>query len=1404
MLEYNGDVINAFKYPEFRSKEVAIHKVAQNKKDIDSFIRNDIKRVLQENILDPINQKLIDQQYPGTLKFETFYNGVGNESDDADYANYSSNGTGILYHPDVIYVDKHTPLRRTKSTKSTNVNRKDYEFRCTLSYEGVKSKPFIMMRFPWMDNDGIIHTYDPNHRKWNKMFINDIIESSTAITLSYDNNGRVTFKFSLPKCYLSFSQNLTCKVSTHKSKRGGSVQNLNIIDLLSAFSANPMGLKSDEEYEPEVYEKNEKLMDFCQNLFREYAPILDKKFKDDDALESVIFSGRESAKVNIEEYNSRVLPKLLGTGGTDLYNVSSLRDDINNFLSIDRVKGRVLAQRININGSEYTPGYIIDDVFIDNVKKARVNSIKVFKNYQEQDLYLGEQMPRLFVIKHGTPIDDFLLPLLPDEYKGMMYVPVDIDLSNIAFTQRFIDAGAPLSESLRKVLIDNGVYSIGVKDNTGKDRGIFELYETVIGNNSFNEGSEQNPKWAYGDALDHSHLTVYDLISIWSIIKEVENGDKLNIEFGNVDLTFSKKFVSAVETYEKCITMGCNDWMSNYSTHLISMLKGLRSNEGIKDRWMNNEELESKFRGITESFRGYLLDRKAKHYITLTADNCNNPLHTIAALSTVNVGASMREASPQMIAIPMGSFGKIDTCEVPQSKKLGLVMHKTLLCKTKDGIPASPYRRLIQKGDSFYIGDEDEYLTAGEEVKYNISDISFFRINGNRILGVTGADRFLCRVKKVEGGEVQSIASVPLSDIHYISVYPETEQSWSSQSVPFLGANDGMRAIFGVSQAKAAKAIIKPEKPLVMTPCNRNVPRSLSMYNLIAEGDGIIKEVSWQTFYDDESQTHAFGLDRDLGVFTIKVWYSDNLDKNLPYEGQVKAGTADESENTRIYTYESVVSNGISVATLRPCVCPNQHVKKGDVLVTSNFLEDGYMAIGTNAFVAYIPDGFNYEDGAHISETFSEKMQSVKIHSDEMSISAGTVEPKINKNKLGVFAKAGSSVGTYVDVKGRSGSKSKNIRLNGHDGFLSDVTAIPTKVGMWTQYNTLMVKTVTIDNLQIGDKIANRHGNKGVISRIEDDDKMYCTINGKTFDIIYNPMGVISRKNIGQILEAHLSLVGHLFGIPFVTESMNGISTEEVRQLLHICWTLANTNEVTSAGAAATKWGNLGLGINFWNYIFNERIEYIKSWRGVFNQEGEAYVVNPKTGRLTETPCIIGFQYVYKLVQESEKKAGNRGGMLNARTSYSEAGDAPTQGGSRGGGQRAGFMELDGLACYNVNGYINHIHNEKCDNAMARSRLYTDIIDEGIARAEYNKPGRRRSVSKFLYMLLAMGIYPSCDNGEFENLETSNEDIEGITRYGLNEKWKIGYHNQDAEYDDYVRSIQDDMYSDDNEDEGDE
>jgi len=635
-----------------------------------------------------------------------------------------------------------------------------------------------------------------------------------------------------------------------------------------------------------------------------------------------------------------------------------------------------------------------------------------------------------------------------------------------------------------------------------------------------------------------------------------------------------------------------------------------------------------------------------------------NPLTSLAHLRRLSVlgpgGLTKERASMAVRDVHYSSFGRICPVRTPEGPNIGLINYLSMYARVnKYGFLETPYLKLEKNSKGkVKVTDDLVYLAAYEEEQVFITDASVKIDDKNYIIGnqipLRKAGNFI-------------LGDPALAE--YIEVIPSQIVGISAGLIPFLQNNDVARALMGTQQMSQSVPLIKPEAPIV--------------------GTGIEKEIALNS--------NAVTIAEDNG----EIIYADANKVEVKYD---KAGKA---------TYMATKFQQSNTKT-----CFNQYVrvrigdevKKGDVLIEGPSADGGDIAIGTNVKAAYmIWEGYEFEDGIVISDRLVKDDILTSIHISDhvipvLETKLGPEEitgdiPNVSEEALrnldeeGVVAVGSKVISGDILVgkvapKGEAelsaeerllraifGEKAKDVRDNslymphGQHGVVIGVKRVTKEENEDLPAGTIeeiSVYVAQMKKIEIGDKLAGRHGNKGVISAIVPEVDMPMLEDGTAIDVVFSSEAVLKRMNVGQILEASLGMAGKKLGKKYEVPLLQAIPESDIE------------NELVEAG-------------------------YPKS--------GKLRLVDGRTGRPFDDEIIVGDTYLLKLVHMSEEK-------MHARSTgpYSLITQQPLGGKAQFGGQRFGEMEVWALEAYGAAHVLNEMLTIKSDDLVGRTQAYSAII----------------------------------------------------------------------------------------------
>ncbi len=653
-----------------------------------------------------------------------------------------------------------------------------------------------------------------------------------------------------------------------------------------------------------------------------------------------------------------------------------------------------------------------------------------------------------------------------------------------------------------------------------------------------------------------------------------------------------------------------------------------------------------------------------------------NPLAEIThkrRLSALGPGGLSRErAGFEVRDVHPSHYGRMCPIETPEGPNIGLIGSLATYARLNEfGFIETPYRKVV---DGRVI-NEVEYLTADDEEKYTIAQ-STTNIDEN---GYFIEERVLAMI----GGEA---VSVEPKSIDYMDVSPKQLFSAAATLIPFLEHDDANRALMGSNMQRQAVPLIYPEPPLVGTGVEKKIAHD-SGHLITARHAGKVKYVSSNKIvieYKDESNNSKISKDE-----------------------------------YRLYKFKR--SNQGTCINQRPLVFEGQEVEKDEVIADGPSTSAGELSLGRNLLVAFMSwEGYNYEDAIVISERlvkedilssihiskYEIESRNTKLGPEEITRDIPNVSEDLLKNldergiiRLGAEVQPGDILVGKITPKGETeltaeekllraifGEKAREVRdsslkvPHGESGKVIDIQISSKKDGSELPPGVNELIRVFIAKkrkISVGDKLAGRHGNKGVISVILPEEDMPYTEGGIPIDIILNPLGVPSRMNVGQILETHLGWAGYV-----------GWNDENDAQL-------KNTK---------TKNGQVYVSTPIFDSVKGNKIKEILK-KANLPENGKATLYDGKSGEKIASDTTIGSMYILKLLHLVDDK-------IHARSTgpYSLVTQQPLGGKAQFGGQRFGEMEVWALESYGAAHILQEMLTIKSDDVFGRVKTYESIV----------------------------------------------------------------------------------------------
>jgi len=691
-------------------------------------------------------------------------------------------------------------------------------------------------------------------------------------------------------------------------------------------------------------------------------------------------------------------------------------------------------------------------------------------------------------------------------------------------------------------------------------------------------------------------------------------------------------------------------------------------------------------------------------------------------LSRERAGFEVRDVHPS-------HYGRMCPIETPEGPNIGLIGNLATYARINEfGFIETPYRKVV-KG---VVSDQIDYLTADEEDRHVIAQANTPLDPKGRML----EEKVLCRKS---GGE---LITVPATEVDYMDVAPHQIVSVATALIPFLEHDDANRALMGANMQRQAVPLIKTDAPLIGT--------GVEFRAAVDAGDVVISDKAGVVEDVDANQIVVAANDGTKQTYKLQKFRRSNQDTCL---------------------------------NQKPVVSEGQKVVEGEVLADGPSTEQGELALGRNLCVAFMPwEGHNYEDAIILSERLVKEDMLTSIHIEEYEVDARdtklgaeeitrdipNVADEVLKDlddegiiRIGAEVNPGDVLVGKVTPKGETeltpeerllraifGEKAREVRdtslkvPHGETGTVIGVRKFAREMGdeLSPGVNELVrVYVAQKRKISEGDKLAGRHGNKGVISKILPEEDMPFLEDGSPVDIILNPLGVPSRMNLGQVLEAHLGWV-----------AAKG-------------WNFPNEPEwMKAAGWKETETHREGP-VNFASPVFDGARDYEiadllkhanpnRDGIQLVGGDGKARLFDGRSGEPYEVPITVGYVYILKLAHLVDDK-------IHARSTgpYSMITQQPLGGKAQFGGQRFGEMEVWALEAYGAAFALQELLTIKSDDVMGRVKVYEAIV-KGENIPEPGIPESFKVLIKEMQSLCLNVDVLSAEGKEIE-MRDSDEDI---------------------------------------------
>lgn len=711
-----------------------------------------------------------------------------------------------------------------------------------------------------------------------------------------------------------------------------------------------------------------------------------------------------------------------------------------------------------------------------------------------------------------------------------------------------------------------------------------------------------------------------------------------------------------------------------FRTGILRLEKAVKERMSLLDpktRVMPNQVINARpiVSAINEFFRTSQLSA------ILDQTNPLSEVDTLRKLSVMGVGGISRErASFSIRDINSSQYSRICPVRSPEGPNIGLVTFMSLYARVDEyGFLLSPYHPVIKVNDKLRVSEEIVYLSADDERDFKITHA-----------GVEIDEKGYLLEERVPVRYRGEFIVAPIEEVNYIDVVPRQVVGTAAALIPFLQHDDGIRALMGSNMQAQAVPLVRPQAPVVGTGVEKDVAGAMG-WVVKARHDG---EVSY--------------VDGNKVVVEVAKTASKKQEGEI-VDGNEKIKMAGNTETYFITKFKRTDTNGTCYSQ-KPAVSIGHKVKVGDILIDGPASDGGELALGTNLTIAYMHfEGYGYEDAIVVSERLVKEDLLTSIHVEEYECEV--VETKLGPEELtrdipnvgesdlanldeGGIVVVGAEVGPNdilvgkIAPKGETelsaeerllraifGEKAREVRdtslrtPHGERGTVIGITILSKNEGDELPPGTLKlikIKVAQIRKISVGDKVAGRHGNKGVISRIVPDADMPHLADGRPVDIIISPLSILGRMNLGQLLEAHLGWAMTEAGKKVTVPVFEPIPEDWIKSALE------------SAGLPV---------------------------------DGKTTVIDARTGEPFSNKVVVGTSYILKLTHMVEDKTHAR-----STGPYSLVTQQPLGGKAQMGGQRLGEMEVWALEAHRAAYTLQEMLTIKSDDVVGRAKAFEAIV----------------------------------------------------------------------------------------------
>ena len=1012
---------------------------------------------------------------------------------------------------------------------------------------------------------------------------------------------------------------------------------------------------------------------------------------------------REAVMIEVERMG------ILEAWKSEGYTLGQTRHALNGVLTIDAAEGHVLSRPLKLRRSQewWEAGRLLSRADIATLKWNCVNTVHV-KCLPE--VVVGSKLDETIVVEklyRGQVVTPLVEEAVPQS-KNCSHILKDTPC-HITFKK-----GRVITKEILEILYHNkpDPFKISITKQLPRE---IRFEQEIIGNgmlmikdfmdiDNIPEGlsgtdsvyiMDNIEPWTVPNLKQPTHLTVWDMLALTSLLCRAINMPD-TVQKSDRDVEFLKRINLHCETFTDCFISAARPFIRQFKS-------------AFTKEFLRNGMSSNPFRSFTDVW----ISKMTSETLLRPAEDLNPPALLSQAMRVAS--RCQGEVPNTMRMLPLAYFGRICPYETPAGKKIGIVNNIAVGCKIEDGIPLAPYRRVIKdrRSGRYRLGDKIEYISPVRQQSLKTCDLLAIHTDEQGFI----LDEYVtAQVPAPHGSrERVTVEQIKSTAIDYVTVHPDQSICSTAQLIPFIGSDDTARVTFGINLWRQSIYTEAGEAPNVITGFHRDIFQYNKNYCVRAKRSGIVTSL-------------------------------DNSSIGVVYDGDLTTTNIDVPEL-------QIVNNCVIAMNWK--VVPGDRFEEGDVLVDSCVARDGILSPGQNTLNAYVEDdGYNYEDGVILSQDCAFRFTSVDSIIIEKRIESLEGEiVDLGTDKYSQYIPAG---GVICKIAYRSKNDQRDVRYEyvkaGHVGG----SLYKLERGLDENKHPVVRAHLMVYSLaEAGDKFSGRHGNKGVQCLIRKNSEVLRLSNGRTIDNINNPCGVVSRMNIGNPIEGYVGLFAHITHCKVESDSFNGATLDDVRNMTHLTYDLCN---LSSPSLFKFKWEGI-FPDEFLAHCVKWFNEAHDDWEGVFDENFSAELFDPLTGTYLEYPVTIGMPYFLKECHTREHKSHVRAGIFEEP--YQQLNGQPTHGASQKGGQAKGEMELECMAAFGAAELIWESRHCRSDNHAARTNLGMELIDQPPLYTEEEVRVGSKGNEIIQFGLEVLGINMQSDILR----DISPKAIEGIVKY---------------------------------------